>query len=215
MLAAVGRGELSSTDVMKAVFPDYKDERVTASAEAARGGLVRTCATPPACCSRFRGARRARSQDQRRQERRAADPRRARRPAGALRAGRRGAGRPHRRHHAAGLRHHHLSDPVAVADGLRRPAGALDRRALGHRRAQQGALSGARLGDRDQRAGLARRDRAGRRRQRRQHPYAVDGAHRARLHRNADRSRSLGSEAPQPTVVAIQGEFERQRCAAG
>ena len=29
VLAAVGRGELSSTDVMKAVFPDYKDERVT------------------------------------------------------------------------------------------------------------------------------------------------------------------------------------------
>ncbi|MER9468408.1 bifunctional (p)ppGpp synthetase/guanosine-3',5'-bis(diphosphate) 3'-pyrophosphohydrolase [Mesorhizobium sp. M0482] len=29
VLAAVGRGELASTDVMKAVFPDYKDERVT------------------------------------------------------------------------------------------------------------------------------------------------------------------------------------------
>jgi guanosine-3',5'-bis(diphosphate) 3'-pyrophosphohydrolase len=29
VLAAVGRGELSSTDVVKAVFPDYKDERVT------------------------------------------------------------------------------------------------------------------------------------------------------------------------------------------
>ncbi|MFU0503389.1 RelA/SpoT family protein [Pseudaminobacter sp. NGMCC 1.201702] len=28
VLAAVGRGELSSTDVMKAVFPDFKDERV-------------------------------------------------------------------------------------------------------------------------------------------------------------------------------------------
>ncbi|MER9057407.1 bifunctional (p)ppGpp synthetase/guanosine-3',5'-bis(diphosphate) 3'-pyrophosphohydrolase [Mesorhizobium sp. M0213] len=29
VLAAVGRGEVASTDVMKAVFPDYKDERVT------------------------------------------------------------------------------------------------------------------------------------------------------------------------------------------
>lgn len=29
VLAAVGRGELSSQDVMKAVFPDYKDERVS------------------------------------------------------------------------------------------------------------------------------------------------------------------------------------------
>jgi GTP diphosphokinase / guanosine-3',5'-bis(diphosphate) 3'-diphosphatase len=29
VLAAVGRGEVSSTDVVKAVYPDYKDERVT------------------------------------------------------------------------------------------------------------------------------------------------------------------------------------------
>jgi guanosine-3',5'-bis(diphosphate) 3'-pyrophosphohydrolase len=29
VLAAVGRGELSSTDVMRAVYPDFKDERVT------------------------------------------------------------------------------------------------------------------------------------------------------------------------------------------
>jgi len=29
VLAAVGRGELSSSDVMKAVFPDYKEERIT------------------------------------------------------------------------------------------------------------------------------------------------------------------------------------------
>ncbi|RUX32975.1 bifunctional (p)ppGpp synthetase/guanosine-3',5'-bis(diphosphate) 3'-pyrophosphohydrolase [Mesorhizobium sp. M7A.F.Ca.US.011.01.1.1] len=29
VLASVGRGELASADVMKAVFPDYKDERVT------------------------------------------------------------------------------------------------------------------------------------------------------------------------------------------
>ncbi|MFD2057767.1 RelA/SpoT family protein [Mesorhizobium calcicola] len=32
VLASVGRGELASTDVMKAVFPDYKDERVTTAA---------------------------------------------------------------------------------------------------------------------------------------------------------------------------------------
>ncbi|AZO48256.1 MAG: RelA/SpoT family protein [Mesorhizobium sp.] len=32
VLASVGRGELASTDVMKAVFPDYKDERVTVGA---------------------------------------------------------------------------------------------------------------------------------------------------------------------------------------
>jgi guanosine-3',5'-bis(diphosphate) 3'-pyrophosphohydrolase len=32
VLAAVGRGELASSDVVKAVFPDYKDERVTPAA---------------------------------------------------------------------------------------------------------------------------------------------------------------------------------------
>jgi guanosine-3',5'-bis(diphosphate) 3'-pyrophosphohydrolase len=32
VLASVGRGELASSDVMKAVFPDYKDERVTTAA---------------------------------------------------------------------------------------------------------------------------------------------------------------------------------------
>jgi guanosine-3',5'-bis(diphosphate) 3'-pyrophosphohydrolase len=31
VLTSVGRGELSSSDVLKAVFPDYKDERVTAA----------------------------------------------------------------------------------------------------------------------------------------------------------------------------------------
>ena len=31
VLTSVGRGELSSNDVLKAVFPDYKDERVTAA----------------------------------------------------------------------------------------------------------------------------------------------------------------------------------------
>src|SRR5690606_29394294 len=29
VLASVGRGELASTDVLRAMFPDYKDERVT------------------------------------------------------------------------------------------------------------------------------------------------------------------------------------------
>jgi GTP diphosphokinase / guanosine-3',5'-bis(diphosphate) 3'-diphosphatase len=38
VLAAVGRGELSSIDVMKAVFPDFKDERVTQSSRAREEG---------------------------------------------------------------------------------------------------------------------------------------------------------------------------------
>ncbi|QDY98925.1 bifunctional (p)ppGpp synthetase/guanosine-3',5'-bis(diphosphate) 3'-pyrophosphohydrolase [Nitratireductor mangrovi] len=36
VIAAVGRGELSSPDVLRAVFPDYKDERVTAVVPKAR-----------------------------------------------------------------------------------------------------------------------------------------------------------------------------------
>ncbi|MCT7375988.1 RelA/SpoT family protein [Chelativorans salis] len=38
VLAAVGRGELSSQDVVHAVFPDYKDERVTQSPKAREEG---------------------------------------------------------------------------------------------------------------------------------------------------------------------------------
>jgi GTP diphosphokinase / guanosine-3',5'-bis(diphosphate) 3'-diphosphatase len=34
VLAAVGRGELSSTDVLRAVFPDYKEERATVASAA-------------------------------------------------------------------------------------------------------------------------------------------------------------------------------------
>jgi len=40
VLAAVGRGEISSPDVLKAVFPDYKDERVTATAKPREEGWV-------------------------------------------------------------------------------------------------------------------------------------------------------------------------------
>ncbi len=71
------------------------------------------------------------------------DPRRRRRPAGALFAQwRRRAGRPDRRHRHAGRGDHHLPDPVAGTDAVRRPAGALARRALGHRGRQWRALSG-------------------------------------------------------------------------
>ncbi len=38
VLAAVGRGELSSPDVLRAVFPDYKDERVTTTPKAREEG---------------------------------------------------------------------------------------------------------------------------------------------------------------------------------
>jgi guanosine-3',5'-bis(diphosphate) 3'-pyrophosphohydrolase len=38
VLAAVGRGELASTDVMKAVYPDFKDERITQAPKAREEG---------------------------------------------------------------------------------------------------------------------------------------------------------------------------------
>ena len=38
VLAAVGRGELVSTDVMKAVYPDFKDERITQAPKAREEG---------------------------------------------------------------------------------------------------------------------------------------------------------------------------------
>jgi hypothetical protein len=46
------------------------------------------------------------------------------------------------------------------------------------------SVSRRRIGHRDQCARFAGRDRAGHRRQRRQHPHAVDGPHGAGLHRN-------------------------------
>ena len=38
VLASVGRGELASTDVMKAVYPDFKDERITQAPKAREEG---------------------------------------------------------------------------------------------------------------------------------------------------------------------------------
>ena len=40
VLASVGRGEISSPDVLKAVFPDYKDERITIAAKPREEGWV-------------------------------------------------------------------------------------------------------------------------------------------------------------------------------
>ena len=61
-------------------------------------------------------------------------------------------------------RHHHLSDPVAGAEGLRGRARALARSALGRRGAHAAALSGAHRAADGERAGLARPGRRGDRR---------------------------------------------------
>ncbi len=101
VLAAVGQGELSSNDVVRAVFPDYKEERTTVPVARARRRAGRRSGTRPACCSRSRAAPPARQRAGK--GRSLADPRRARRPSRAFRAGWGGAGRPHRRHLEPGV----------------------------------------------------------------------------------------------------------------
>ena len=150
VMASVGRGEMKASDVARAMYPDYKEERVVryGAEEEPRGQVEAEI-----------GAR-SRAQP-------VGDPgaRHQFRPAGQVRAERRrGAGRPHRRHRDAGGGHHDLSDPVAGAEGFRGGAGALARRALGRRRIDAAALSGADPGRQRQRA---RKPRAGRHRDRR------------------------------------------------
>ena len=119
VMAAVGRGEMKASDVARAMYPDYKEERV------ARYGAKKGLAVKL----------KLRSRPSRRAARRDPDPRHQFRLAGQVRAERRRrARRPHRRHRHAGRGHHDLSDPVAGAEGFRGGAGALARRALGHRR---------------------------------------------------------------------------------
>jgi RelA/SpoT family (p)ppGpp synthetase len=117
------------------------------------------------------------------------DPRHQFRSAGQVRPQRRrGAGRPHRRDRFAGGGHHHLSDPVAGAKGLRGRAGALARRALGRRRDDAAALSGA---DPNRQCQRARKPGAGRhrdRRARRQYRQHQHDPALARLHRIDHRS---------------------------
>ena len=101
VLAAVGRGEMFSGDVVRAVYPDYKEDR------RAGGRCNRRTANG-------RRQRRGPTAPGETRHRRHPDPRPQRQPAGALRArGRRGAGRPDRRHPDARRRRDHLPDPIA------------------------------------------------------------------------------------------------------
>ena len=116
VMASVGRGEMRASDVARAMYPDYKEERVG-----------RLPGKKPLAVKLKSLRNRPHPGDP--------DPRHQFRPAGQVRAQRRrGAGRSHRRHRHAGRGHHHLSDPVAGAEGFRGNAGALARRALGCRR---------------------------------------------------------------------------------
>ena len=145
----VGRGELYSADVVRAIYPDFQEERKAGPAispsESGWFGLAKAANLV------FRVP--GQGED-------GADAAAARRRlghAGAIRAqGRRGAGRAHRRHPHAGRGDHDLSHPFARAGRLRRQAGAMARRALGPRQRQEGALSDADRGHDAQRAGRAR-----------------------------------------------------------
>ncbi len=158
VMAAVGRSELKASDVARAMYPDYKEERAAAMAvkpksESGWFGLKKLTSVkfkvPGAACHRAGDP----------------DPRHQWRSAGALCARwRRGAGRPHCRHRVAGRGHHDLSDPVAGARRLRGQAGALARRALGFGRKHAAPFSGAHHRAVGKRARLSRADRASDRR---------------------------------------------------
>ena len=150
VMASVGRGELKASDVARAMYPDYKEERMVRYG--ARKGLVGKLKLQ----SSPHPARSASVIPVRRHQFRSAGQVRAER--------RRGAGRPHRRHRFAGRGDHDLPDPVAGAEGFRGRAGALARRPLGYRRDHAAAFPGADSGPQRQRA---RQPRPGRHRDRR------------------------------------------------
>ena len=107
VMAAVGRGEMKASDVARAMYPDYKDERVTPVAPKAESGWFGL---------KFAKALKFKVPDE--GENGAAIPIRGINtdlPVRFAPQGRRGARRPHRRHHDAGRGHHHLSDPVGSA----------------------------------------------------------------------------------------------------
>ncbi len=92
-MAAVGRGEMKASDVARAMYPDYKEERAALAAtpkyESGWFGLREAQGRSSSRCRK----RRSSGSDP--------DAWHQQRPAGALRAEwRRGAGRPHRRHPA-------------------------------------------------------------------------------------------------------------------
>ncbi len=165
----VGRGELSSADVFRAVHPDFQDSRAAKACCTPRRTAGSISARRSASCSACRrgGGREPRS---------ASDPRRRRRPAGALRAGRRGAGRPDRRHLRAGQGDHDLPDPVSGADGLRRFAEPAGSTCAGTSIPRRPRVSGQDPRRRAERAGDAGRDRRDDRAQRRQYPQPFDDA---------------------------------------
>ena len=203
----VGRGEIFSTDVVRAVFPNFKEERKAGPAvplnESGWFGL------PKAADLVFRVPGESDAAE------RAAAARHRFRYAGALRAeGRGGARRAHRRHSRA-RGHRHLSDPFAGARRLQRSARAVAGRALGPRGRAEPAVFDPDRGHAAQRARRARRDRHDHRRIRRQHRRYFVVSQRRRLPTIRHRSAGARHPAPQCGPVRAARQERRQQGRAG
>ena len=194
----VGRGEIFSTDVVRAVFPNFKDERKAGPRRPfERERLVRLAQGGRPRLPRAGRVRRGG---------RASGARHRSRNAGQIRAeGRSGAGRAHRRHPRA-RGHRHLSDPFAGPRRLQRPARTVARRALGPRGRADRALFNPDRGHAPERARRARPDRDDDRRIRRQHRRHFVVGERGRL--PAVRHRPAGARYPasqcRPVAAARQ-----------
>ena len=165
VMVGVGRGEIYSSDVVRAVHPDFKDERK--AGPAVPQNEIGWFELPKAANLVFRVPGGPGKPETRRRTR----ARARHRPGydGSVRPeGRRRAGRTDRRHPRAG-RDHHLSDPLAGAGGFQRRAGPLARRPMGPRDGRPGRLFDPDRHHHAERAGRARRHRHDHRRIRRQH----------------------------------------------
>ena len=131
MLAAVGRGEIPSINVLKAVHPGPQGRAAAARQVGERGRLVRSETRLGHEIPGAGPVAQACGGSPQRQRPGHPDPRHSWRNGGAFCRGWRHSRRAHRRHHDTGGGDHHISDPVSGAEGFRRRAGALAGRALG------------------------------------------------------------------------------------
>ncbi len=202
----VGRGELYSADVLRAVHPDFQEERRAGPSinpnESGWFGLAKATNLV------FRVPGKGENGE--------ALPLRGidwDLPVRFAPEGRGGARRAHRRHPDSGGGDHDLSNPFARARKIRRQARAMARRALGPRQGEEGALPDADPGHHAQRTRRARpggeHHRRGRR-QYRQRRVQPDGT---RFSRAALRSRSDRHPASQfrHRAIARQGRREQGR----
>ncbi len=177
VMAAVGRGEMKASDVARAMYPDYKEERIGRFG-AKKSLAVKLKLKSPPDPARSPSAIPIRGINSDLPVKFA--------PNGGAVPGDRIVGIV-----SPGRGHHDLSDPVAGAEGFRGRAGALARRALGCRRRHAAALSGADQGRQCQRARQPRPGRHRDRRARRQYRQHQHGQALAGFHRTHHRSRGL------------------------